>query len=309
MKRMKRFFGFLLFVVVVFACGCYQIDPGTMKELKGTYQLTEYSRSYPSSSGMVDLIEEKGITAYLIIDGSDYGYVVYRDNETELLCNCVRITYTYSQEDSNKIERIDYNVAGTAERSIIDKGSLGFLASKKQLNQQLPILAWENHSLVTKYTEYTKFTKVSKDADFSYVEEQLGKVPAYADYALAAYDGAFFLSDVSTSPYIYYVVDIDALNKKAVVYYALKSDGERTVLTDLDVRYQLAANGVDAETVSVGEKTFIVYSWSSELQEETTSEEGVTLFLSYAPVAGDVESFIQQAMEEYAAYPEGDAVA
>lgn len=297
---MKRFVGLFLFFVIVFACGCYRIDPGTMDELKGTYQLTKYSRSYPSSSGTVDLIEEKEITAYLIVNGSEYGYVVYRDNETELLCNCVRMTYIYSTDDPNEIERIEYSVAGTAEHPIADHGDFGFVAKEKKLNQQLPYIVWENKTFVTKYTDNKEYTRVSKDTDFSYVEKQLGKVPAYPDYALSAYDGAYVLSDVSASPYIYYVMDIDALNKKATVYYALKADKERTVLTDLDVSYQLAANGMDAETVSVGDKTFTANSWTAELQEKTVSEDGIVRFLSYGPLDMDVETFIQQALDEAA---------
>ncbi|MGN1077359.1 MAG: hypothetical protein ACI4ST_02485, partial [Candidatus Gallimonas sp.] len=92
MNVIKKLAGFLLVFTIAFcACGCYRVDPAPMSALIGTYELTEYSRTYPNDQegqpNKTDFKTEKQISAYLVIDGTNFGYVVYRDSETALLCN------------------------------------------------------------------------------------------------------------------------------------------------------------------------------------------------------------------------------
>lgn len=294
----------LLFVATVFICSCYRVDPGTMKELKGTYKLTQYYRTYPTtgsdSPDKTDFIEQKEIEAYLVLDGTDYGYTVYKDNETALLCNRVHITYTYSQENADAIELLEYQTAEADKTLIFESGKFGFHSKDKKLNQQLPHIVLEGTSLVTKYTEYTEYTRVDKATDLSYVTKKVGDIPACADYALAPYDGLLRLENPSQTPYIYYIMDIDAVAQKATVYYALKADKERVVLSDLSVDYTINENTMNAETITVGDKR-LSNSYTTGLQEKSTSEEGYTVFLSYTPLHEDAETFIRQALADYAA--------
>lgn len=308
MNVIKKLAGFLLVFTIAFcACGCYRVDPAPMSALIGTYELTEYSRTYPSDQegqpNKTDFKTEKQISAYLVIDGTNFGYVVYRDSETALLCNRVYVTYTYSQDEPENVELIEYRTANKEDTPIIERGKLGFLAKEKKLNQQLPRLAIENGSLVTKYTDYTEFTRADDATDLSFVTGKLGSLPAPVDFALTPYDGAFVLSDSAQAQYIYYVMEIDAAEKSATVDYALKSDGERVTLTNVPVDYELGDNGISAATVIVGDKRFAAFLDVEELQEIIPSGDGYEIFLHYIPFDGDVERYIEQAMQDYAENP------
>ena len=306
MKAMRKIGAILLSLIAVLLIGgCYRVKPGTMKELKGTYKLTQYYRTYPATGSetgtdKVDFIEQKKIEAYLVIDGTDYGYTVYKDNETALLCNRVHFTYTYSQEDENAVELIEYTTAQSYETPIYETGKLGFHSGEKKLNQQLPHIVWENKSFVTKYTDYTEYTRVDKATDLSYATKKLGELPPCADYALAPYDGLFRIEDPSLTPYIYYIMEIDAVAGKANVYYALRSDGERVVLSDLTVGDTMNENTLTADTITVGDKQ-LLNSFAEGLHEEAKDAEGYTYYLHYVPLSGDMETFIEQALADSAA--------
>lgn len=303
MKALKKFTMFLSVLVPILSlCGCYTIDAGSMSKLKGTYALTEYYRTYPASgeeaSQKTDFIEEKKIEAYLVIDGSSFGYVVYKDEQTAPLCNRVYITYTYSEENPQNVEMIEYRTARSDETPIVERGKLGFYAKAKMLNQTLPRMEFENGSIVTKYTDYTKYVRADKATDLSYVAEKFGSVPACADFALAPYEGLWYLDTPSETEYIYYVMDIDSVAKKATVYYALRADGERVVKTEQNVSRPAEDNGVFAQSVIVGEKRFITNTSANLLTEEIPTEDGYTAYRFYSPLDEDLETYLQQALDQ-----------
>ena len=306
MNIMKKIAVFLLaFATAICAFGCTRVDPGTMDELKGTYQLTQYYRTYPETSdeqsARKDFIEEKQIEAYLVIDGSAYGYLIYKDNETALSCNRVHITYSYSQDEADTIRTIEYQTADLTKTHVIQYGNLGFLARERQLNQQLPSMGIIDGSLKVRYTDYTLFTWADKATDLSYVAKQLGEIPAFADYGMTLYDGQLRLmnEDRSESKYLYYIMEIDAVAKKANVYYALKSDAKRVVLTDVPVSCELSENGLYVKTVSVGDKRFNAFTNEASLQEELTDVAEWTVFLQYEHFDEDIETYIQQALDQF----------
>ena len=95
MKHFKRvLFFFIAAMIVSGFSGCYVVKGGNVKDVVGTYKLTTYSRTYDSTNSAhagekIDYIEQKGITAYLIVTESGEGYYIYKDNETPLYCEAV----------------------------------------------------------------------------------------------------------------------------------------------------------------------------------------------------------------------------
>lgn len=184
MKIVKKISALLLLVAIVLStAGCYVIQAQTMKNLKGTYKLTTYSytASYerregytPKTYNYVDdpeyLYEE-----YLVITGTGTGYFVHKDASGEVYVKEVTLTYTYSEEETNKIQYVTYSDGVSTS----DRNQLG--VNGKTLNYSKP--AFDYTTLITKVNMRSedlnvRWSKVDRATDLSYVQSQIPGLPA-----------------------------------------------------------------------------------------------------------------------------------
>ncbi len=243
----------LVLLVTLSLTSCNLIKSGTMKRIKGTYELTDYSLTYEAdhvpegSDALVNYKERDGIKMYLVIDGSGEGTVIYQSREVEAIRYKVSTTYTYDTDDTSKISYVNYK-SGSAgdDKSIMHYEQLAVFATRTDvsLSYTLPNLRMIDWNLKKVSTDYIRFEKVSKKTDLSYVEDEFsGTLPREVDMTLQQFDGV--LSGNSIINYVYYYIDFDYINKKADVYYAAapeKAEGELIELTDIE---DVVLRGVD----------------------------------------------------------------
>ncbi len=182
----------LILLVSLSLTSCNLIKSGTMKKIKGTYELTAYSLTYEAehipegSEALVDYKEREGIEMYLVIDGSGEGTVVYKSSEREAIRYKVNITYTYDTDDASKISYVNYKSASASgdDKDILHYEQLAVFAtySDVTLSYTLPNLRFVDGGIKKVSTDYIKFNKVSKKTDMSYVEDNFsGGLPPEVD--------------------------------------------------------------------------------------------------------------------------------
>ena len=75
-----------IFLVSISLTSCYMSNPAPMEDVKGTYQLKSFTRSYEESNEdgsqttttTHDLIKEKSIIAYLVVNENGEGFFIYK---------------------------------------------------------------------------------------------------------------------------------------------------------------------------------------------------------------------------------------
>ena len=163
---------------------CYVSHPTAMRNLTGTYELTKFTRKAKDADSEADpddYIAQKGIVAYLVITGEDYGYYVYKDNETPVTVKQVKILYEYDSEDISKVKSITYN-DGVYENGTKYPGAgsellgVNFRLFKRELNYSFQAV------LGNKFAQSVIYKKANKATDLKYVEKKLGSLPAVVDY-------------------------------------------------------------------------------------------------------------------------------
>lgn len=163
---------------------CYVSHPTAMKNLTGTYELTKFTRKAKDADSEADpddLIKEKGIVAYLVITGEEYGYYVYKDNETPLTVKQVKINYEYDDEDITKVKSITYiDGVFTNETKYPGAGSellgVNFRLFKRELNYSFQAV------FNNKFAQSVIYKKANKATDLRYVEKKLGTLPTVIDF-------------------------------------------------------------------------------------------------------------------------------
>ena len=201
MKRLKNIFKIaVLSLAIVFsfsAFGCARVQPCTMEELKGTYKLKNYSRSYYKLNEQnervldrdEDFLKTKNIEMFLIITGDEFGYIAYKDNDTSLIVREVRLAYNYEYEVvdgqtvyTDKISTIEYRtLSGRNYENINDSwANLGTTNKGQKLNNTHP--AYEHGLTNLLYRDYVDFEKVSKDVDLKYIREKYTALPQIEPY-------------------------------------------------------------------------------------------------------------------------------
>lgn len=81
MKRMILLLALLVLVTTLIANVLVACNPTEMEKIVGTYKLVTNTRTkYRQET--VDNIATYGKGAYIVLTGSDYGYYVYKDNDT-----------------------------------------------------------------------------------------------------------------------------------------------------------------------------------------------------------------------------------
>ena len=231
--------------------GCYASKPGKMSDLVGTYQLTSFTRTYSTDpkdeeghTEPRDLIAEREIEAcYLVVGDQGEGYYVYATKDA-CTVRKVRITYTYSEDEPDRVKEIYYTDGGS------DSGTnypgkfterLGVYCTRKEksLSYSSPAIFGQ------KYSQSAKYTKVDKATDLSYASKQLGQTLIAADYEVALLSGWQTLEGNydEALPYVYYYMNVDMARKTADVYYALKSDQRPIERKGQTVTYTLGEDG------------------------------------------------------------------
>ena len=234
MKRTRLLLCVLIVAVLLaMLTGCYMISGQRMNKLKGTYKLTNYTYTprYSDKDGRVPatrnyITDEKYLYEdYLIITSGSTGYYVHKAVGVPAYVKEVRLSFTYSEEDSSKIEYVTY-VDVLTQGQQVDGSKLG--VSGNTLNFSAPSL----HV----FSEHTRdisvsWQKVDNATDLSYVKGQLGELKEY-DYNAFGVRGIYewnLSTELATGAvvesqyqYFYYVVDTAKGVTTAKVYYALK---------------------------------------------------------------------------------------
>ena len=166
MRKLKIFLSILLVALLMVASsGCYMIQGQKMKDVKGTYELTNYTRTNGKTNATTDYIAEYGYRVYLIVTGSGEGYCVFSNNETaHYYYNC-NLSYTYKQEDSSIVEYVVYTYNGKTQKFGVTKSALNFSRPAIKISDKM---AQDGYEL--------RWKQVSDDTDLSYVEEIFGSL-------------------------------------------------------------------------------------------------------------------------------------
>ncbi|MBR2341805.1 MAG: hypothetical protein IKA72_05305 [Clostridia bacterium] len=239
MKKLRSIcIAFLTALITVMALtGCYAINGQKMKRVKGTYKLTHYTYrpSYKSGNtppATIDYIQDRGYEVYLVVTGTNRGYYVHKDNNTEAYSTEVDLSYEYNQEDSALVDYVYYR---TPRASDTEK----FGVTKNRLNYSNPGIELFG---TVQAREDKDWEKVDDATDLSYVREQFDVLKEYSYdeyamegiYSLNSYNWESYSEETLENPYHYYFVSIDATLKKATVAY-LKKDGSEAVRETKDI--------------------------------------------------------------------------
>ena len=171
MKRLKIFAIIALGIAfTLLLAGCYMVSGQTMSKVKGTYELTSYSRTNGKTNSVTNYLEN-GYKAYLIVTGANEGYYVISDGETQPYYRMATLSYLYDEEDASKVEYVIYRLEGSTEEQKlgVNKDGLNFSRPAVKLSENM----YSDGLSMT-------FKKVSKKTDLSYAEEKLGTLAQYA---------------------------------------------------------------------------------------------------------------------------------
>lgn len=232
---------------------CYVSRPAAMKKVVGTYELTSFTRTYSAAEGetesnTVDMIKDKEIKAYLVVNADGKGYYVYSDKDTEVTTHQVNITFTYDEDDSSKVKEIYYTDGADASGDgspLKGHEHLGvyFKWTTKKLTYSMPAV------LGRKYSQSVRYDRVDKATDLSYVSKKFGKTLVAPAYEVAQLDGLLTYEGIydMNSPYVYYYMDYRPAQNKATVYYMLKAD-EIQKTQDVTATFTVNATVADGYT-------------------------------------------------------------
>ena len=212
----------------IFATGCYIIRGVKMRNLVGTYELTNYT-------AQTNLLEERGIKLYFVINNNGNSYYVYKDNNTQLHSAEMRVSFTANQEDSSKYDYV--------ECTFYDGYAIKFGVNGEILNYSKIVwkpLQW-GEALQTDYTISVSLKKVSRKTDLSYVSDKVGaeltalpyglmQAQGVYDYSgITGADGFSYLGKEELAAYeveapVYGYARLDVINKKLTVYCMFAHD-------------------------------------------------------------------------------------
>ena len=171
MRKLKILASTLLIVMlIVMSAGCYVVKGQKMSRVKGTYELTRYTRTNGKTSEVTDYIEEYGYRVYLVVTGSGEGYYVYQDQQSITpRYQTVTLSYEYNQDNSKLVEYVIYRMYNAEEQR--------FGVTKNALNFSRPSIKWSEN--VAQDGIDMDWKRVSAKTDLSYAEAQLGALEKY----------------------------------------------------------------------------------------------------------------------------------
>ena len=170
MKKLRILTPLLLVLAILFlSSGCYIVSGQKMKNVKGTYELTSYSRTNGKTNAVTNYMEVNGYKAYLVVTGTSEGYYVYLDNNTAPTYRKITLTYEYNTEDSTKVDYVIYRFDGSDEQRLgVTKDNLTYSRVPIKLSDSIYS---DGYSMSWK--------RVSSALDLSYAEKQLGTLTEF----------------------------------------------------------------------------------------------------------------------------------
>ena len=171
MKKLKVLAPILMVVMMLLlSVGCYMVSGQKMKNVKGTYELTSYTRTNGKTNAVTNYMETAEYKAYLVVTGGGEGYYVYTNKDDAPNYRKVTLSYEYNQEDSSKIEYFIYRLSSS------DEQKLG--VTKDNFNFSRPAIKFSD----TIYSDGISMSwkKVDDALDLSYAQSQLGALVEYS---------------------------------------------------------------------------------------------------------------------------------
>ena len=236
-------FAFILFVSSFMLTGCgtmYSSKAGTLDDIAGTYKLTTYKQK-DDDGNEVDRIEQLHVKAYMVVGKDGNGYYAYQDDNTDFWYDTTLIQYIKDIENEELYKSIRFTI-GKGEVKINKQKpgcgyepTMGFNVNTKTFNYFIPDYTPQYSWIYPSYYTSVVYTKISEDTDLtkmaSELERDLNPLPRYE---LKNLDGVLIFhagmvnDEVSGgvvnseyNKYKYYIVDFNALEEKADIYYEL----------------------------------------------------------------------------------------
>lgn len=226
--------------VVFSACGTmYSSVAGKMEDMTGTYQLTTFKQK--DDGVEVDRITQLNVKAYMVVGADGNGYYAYQDNNTEFWYDSTLIKYTKDLQKPELYKAIQMTVGKNDTRISYQKPGygyeppMGFNVNTKTFNYSIPDDQPTQSWLYPSYYTSVVYTKISDKTDLSTISAKTGRnLTPLAKYEIKSLNGALIfhagipnheIAPTVNNPqyniYKYYVVDFDAVNEKANIYYEL----------------------------------------------------------------------------------------
>ena len=281
-------------LMTVFALsGCMIVNGQKMKNVKGTYKLTQYSyrRAYDSDKtppNTINYIEDYGYEVYLVVTGGTDGYYVHKDNNTPAYCVKVQLSYEYNTEDSSLVDYVYYRTSSTAETSKL-------AVTRDSFNYSVPSI-----TLFGRVTEEVSksWKKVDKATDLSYVKSQLPNIREYdwgerdVEGVYSAYgpyweNNAGVVEGAPENPYVYCFTEIDTVAKLARIVYLRQEENSQE---ERETKVITLVNGWDE--IKIGDETWTrVMGWNDRyavIRPAEGAQDGSTVKYEFSMVRADI---------------------
>lgn len=177
MRKLKLLSVMLVLTLLVSTVfGCSVVKARKMEDVIGTYRLTNYKITDAETKEVTDCIVDRGYEVYLVVTGTDKGYYVHKDNNTEQpYYREVWLSYEYDDEDSSLVAFVAYKFGQYDSKDYrfgVAYGGLNF--NKPPFNPQAD---WLNPL----DGEDWDWKKENDAIDLSYAQEKLGEIVPYAN--------------------------------------------------------------------------------------------------------------------------------
>ena len=171
MKKLKVLAPILMVVMMLLlSVGCYMVNGQKMKNVKGTYELSYYTRTNGKTNAVTEYTETICYKAYLVLTGGSEGYYVYTSNSDAPNYRKITLSYEYDQEDSSKVSYVNYRFdGGDTQRLGVTKDNLNFSRPAVKLSETI-------------YSDGLSmgWKRVDDALDLTYAQAQLGTLVEYS---------------------------------------------------------------------------------------------------------------------------------
>ena len=202
---------------MIFATGCQIISGVKMKDLVGTYEMTSYGAK-------TNVMEEREIKMYMVINSNGSGYYVFKDNDTEVYAAEMRVSFTANTEDSSKYDYV--------KCTFYDGYTIDFGVNRDTLNYSKIVwkpLQW-GKPLETDYTISVGFKKVSKKTDLSYVQNKLDVELMALPFGLSRMSAVYELISVTAGGRILTVEEVAEIGVEEPIYAYIALDVAKSIM-------------------------------------------------------------------------------
>ena len=252
--------------------GCTMVQAQTMEQVKGTYELTSYTRTDGKTNKTTNYIEQYGYERYLVVTGSNQGYLVHKDNDTPAYSRKIFLTYTYDQEQTSKIAHLSYTLVSGSNGDDMGVTAGGLNYSKPRIyfsdlvNSDGYSYSWKKVDDATDLT-YVK-TKFESVREYDWGEYEVEGV--YSAYGPYWENNASGVEVMPVNPYVYYLIELDPVAKQVRIAYLKTEEGS------VEVREEpkpiTLVNGWDE--IQVGDETWVRPSGWTERYDVIRPVEG-----------------------------------